>query len=609
MKCLLIFPPQWIPTNPYYSIPILSGQLKNAGFEADALDLNIDFYDTILNAEYLNNSLLKAKMEYSLLKDSVNIKENNNILLSDKIKIEKLNILNTYFQNHYIRAQRAIKYIQSAKEILKSDEFYNFNSYYKAHRIIEYALELASLTYAPSKISLLDFSNPLFKANYDDIITQTTLSEVNPYIDFFRRKLQGKVDNYNLILISITGKTNLVPAFTLIKILREEFNCNAHISIGGNLLNRVSDSFLKHPEVFENYVDSISVGNGEDSVIQLAEAIKDNLPLSSVSGIIYKKNNKIVQTPIKPLKNINSISMPDLSNWDLKKYLSPETIVFIQATQGCYWGKCTFCDLSFSKHYSVKNISRLVDEIEIYNKSYNITKFWFVDESISPSYYLDFAKEIIKRKLKINYYGLARLEDNFTKENCKILYESGLRCLMWGYECASERVFKLMNKGIKPENRLSILKNACECKIWNHIFLIFGFPSEDELEANETISTVVNNKDIINTYFPHIFSLQRHSTVRLKHSMFNIENFEEEEEFEECYSNKFEDSSYILSKETAKKKIEMLSTLFWKKEENAIVRYLLSTDFLLYLSKFGYEDIRTMKTTLIKNNTNKYKFP
>lgn len=201
--------------------------------------------------------------------------------------------------------------------------------------------------------------------------------------------------------------------------------------------------------------------------------------------------------------------------------------------------------------------------------------------------------------MKINYYGLARLEENFTKENCEILYKSGLRNLMWGYECASERVFKLMNKGINPSKRLQILKNSHNSLIWNHIFLIFGFPSENKKEVEETISTVIKNKKIIDSYHAHLFSLQKHSIIKEKHDLFSIKEFIESEEFEECYNFIYGKEPFLFSKKVLLEKVTNLSKKFWEKKDTNICQYLLSTDFLLYLSKYGIDRLKVSKYNLL----------
>ena len=152
-----------------------------------------------------------------------------------------------------------------------------------------------------------------------------------------------------------------------------------------------------------------------------------------------------------------------------------------------------------------------------------------------------------------------------------------------------------MNKGINPSKRLQILKNSHNSLIWNHIFLIFGFPSENKKEVEETISTFIKNKKIIDSYHAHLFSLQKHSIIKEKHDLFSIKEFIESEEFEECYNFIYGKEPFLFSKKVLLEKVTNLSKKFWEKKDTNICQYLLSTDFLLYLSKYGIDRLKVSK--------------
>lgn len=76
-----------------------------------------------------------------------------------------------------------------------------------------------------------------------------------------------------------------------------------------------------------------------------------------------------------------------LDGLSLEQYFTPDIIMPIQSSKGCYWGKCLFCGLHYPpKKYTVKNPKKVVDEIEFLNKEYNIKIFEFVDEALHPAY-------------------------------------------------------------------------------------------------------------------------------------------------------------------------------------------------------------------------------
>ena len=118
----------------------------------------------------------------------------------------------------------------------------------------------------------------------------------------------------------------------------------SHIVIGGNFIQ--TNDILNNPEILDLYCDSILIGDGEESIVQLAESVKNRSIDQNINGIIYKnKQNKIIKTDAKPLKNINSLAPMSLDGINLNEYLCKRPTFYFIISKGCYWGKCTFCSL------------------------------------------------------------------------------------------------------------------------------------------------------------------------------------------------------------------------------------------------------------------------
>ena len=71
MKTLLIFPPQWMPVSPHFALPTLLGQFEGSGYEASVLDLNVDFYNTILTKEHVQKSLEFGRKLLPIIKNNI----------------------------------------------------------------------------------------------------------------------------------------------------------------------------------------------------------------------------------------------------------------------------------------------------------------------------------------------------------------------------------------------------------------------------------------------------------------------------------------------------------------------------------------------------------
>ncbi len=584
MKNIIIFPPLSHPAYPYLSSPLLVGQLRNADFDAETYDYNLEYFNTIFTKEYVKNVIYELNNFINYPKDDLNIK---------KIMQLKEQKIKAYLDKNHKQLYLIEKYIEQATEIIRSEEFYNPKAFINAYRIIKYAMELFSVHSYPMEISLGDYHNDFYNLNWNDIKFQTSCNEVNPFIKFYEDTIDNILSKKpKFIGISVTFDRQIVPAFTLAKILKQR--TSAHITMGGNLIGRIEKTIKKYPEILKDYADSIMCGDGERSIVSLVQAIKNRTSFENVKGLIYTgKDNLIHYNDIEIIKDVNSISNLDLSGIKLNKYLTPEITLPFQLSKGCYWGKCTFCDYFHGRPaYYRKTAQRVVDEIcEIINK-FGIKTFEFVDEAIPPKYYEEIADELIRRKVDIKYYSMVRLEKGFTKELFEKLYKSGLRMLDWGFESASERIMKMMNKGIDVSGRYQILENSAKAGIWNHLFIMFGFPTETKSELEQTIRFLENRKDIVDSFTSSVFALRKYSKINQNLEKFKIKDKIETQDCSIEYSFT-DDCKTIRNKEDV---LKIFDENFLKEDVlSSIYFYLIENYLLLYLLKYGRENVKKIK--------------
>lgn len=565
MKALLIFPPQWHPATPYLSVPLLVAQLEAAGIQAEGWDLNVEFYNDILTAENIQKTVDSLKYD---LENKIGEKEKLN-------EIEK--VLN--YQSHKIT--QSIKYIEEAKRTLKSNDFYNPILFLKAKKIINYALELISLKYYPTKLSLSEFSNKDMPYTYEGITQICTNPEKNIFYDYIKNKIKEKgIENYDYIGISVAHTAQLLASFTLGKLIKD--NHKSHISFGGNLVTRIKDLALKHTDIFDTYLDTISLGNGENSIIQLSNAINKNGRLEEVEGLMYKnEQGNININPVKQFKSLSTISSPSFTGYNLTDYFIPQIIIPLQLAKGCYWSKCTFCDFHYGRNSFISDTAEnIVNKLETLKEKYNIANFEFVDAAVHPTFYEKLADEIIKRKLDISFYSMARAEKEFTPKILKKLKKAGLKMLFWGVESASEKVIDLMQKGINIKETKRILKDSANQGIWNHTYFMLGFPKETPEDATISTNFILKNNKIIDSFSAQPFTLSKHSIVSKTPEKFNIYQLEDTEEFLPNYDFEYhyDVSSYL----------SYLHNSYIKKEKLTLWKILTPDEYLfLYVIKYG----------------------
>lgn len=535
MKCLFLLPPVWQPQAPPLGISSLVAQLRKHKIKSEAIDLNVKFFNEILEKSYLKKStknLYKIKEEIDI---DVQKYENIDIKIEDypieiTTLLTKKRIIDDYFRckSHYL--DKVPELINRAVSNIKSNKFfYNPESYRRSNKLINDALEIASLPYAPTEILFYSHENQLLKYNYELIKYFVFSESTNIFVDFYKKwlpKILKKKAKY--IGISINTNTQLIAGLTLSNLLKK--HTNAHISIGGTYFSRILESLEKEHDFFDLFADSIMVNEGDKPILELVKYLDGKIPIEDVPNLVYKKDNKIIRNDLCEPYCLDELPIPDFSDYDFSDYLTPEVVLPVETNRGCYWAKCTFCDFSHGKRYSFKNVNKLINELKEYKKKYKTNNFNIIDEAVHPSYLNELADKLIENKLNINYHFYSRTESGFTKEILQKARASGLRMVLWGIEFGSRRVLEFSNKGVDFDTRFDILKNAHDAGIWNNALTFCGLPTETKDEAKQTIDIIRQNRDIIDSNAVIPFVLSNQSIISKDPSKYGITNFEPDAE-------------------------------------------------------------------------------
>ncbi len=592
MKFLFAAVPQWYPVSPYLAGGLLAGQLKAHGFDADTYDFNVEFFNDILTKDYALECLNKARAFSSCdvtadeqFSDDINEKRIKTAMLRQRI-------IDDYFRFDGGKCDSVIEELEYSVRVLKDkDLFYDPEKLFKAKDVINSALDIASLPFAPSRIMLDNFiANGIMTYDFKDVDYQCKHDDMNMFLPYFEKKLKTlDLSAYDYIGLSITDLSQLVPGLTLARLLKKY--TNAKIGIGGNYIFKVEGDMKKIPEIFSEYCDYLSIGDGETSVVELAEYISGKRDISDVHSLVYRDENGTVRTNERaPLLNLEKVAFPDFDTYDFSKYFSPETVIPVQLGKGCYWGKCSFCDFyTGQQKFDIKSVIRAADEVEYLAKKYNAKHFTFVDEAVPPKIYNEFAKEIIKRGIEIYYYSFARLEKGFTPEVLKNLYDSGARFFMWGYEAESERIMKLINKGIDLSYRKKILADARDAGLWNLCTFLLCYPTETPEELQSTID-VIYDHELVNTCTPSNFALKKNAILKDNASSVGITDFAENGELHISYKY----HALTQTMEEVKKKRNSFEKKYLEDTADRLWAHTFTeSDFLLmYLAKYGRDYVK-----------------
>jgi len=293
--------------------------------------------------------------------------------------------------------------------------------------------------------------------------------------------------------------------------------------------------------VFE-FVDFITLDDGETPLINLLEHLRGERELKdlkrtfcSIDGIVtYLNGSK------DPDVKQKDVGIPDYTDLPLDKYLSVIEIANpmhrlwsdgrwnkLTLAHGCYWGKCTFCDISLSyiKDYEFTSAPMLVDRMEALIEQTGNNGFHFVDEAAPPALMRDVALEIIRRDLTVVWWTNIRFEKNFTKDLCQLLVRSGCIAVSGGLEVASDRLLTLIDKGVTVSQVAQVADHFTQAGILVHAYLMYGFPTQtaqETVDSLEVVRQLVEN-GVIHSGFWHQFALTAHSPVGLNPEAYHIQ--------------------------------------------------------------------------------------
>ena len=189
----------------------------------------------------------------------------------------------------------------------------------------------------------------------------------------------------------------------------------------------------------------------------------------------------------------------------------------LAVAHGCYWRKCSFCDtaLDYIARYEALPAKVLVDRIEAAIAETGQTGFHFTDEAAPPAALKALAAELKRRKLAISWWGNIRFEKAYTPEFCRELAASGCVAVSGGLEAASDRLLKLMNKGVTVAQAARAAKAFADAGILVHAYLMYGFPTQTAQETVDALETVrqLFAEGCLQSGFFHRFACTVHSPV------------------------------------------------------------------------------------------------
>jgi radical SAM superfamily enzyme YgiQ (UPF0313 family) len=310
------------------------------------------------------------------------------------------------------------------------------------------------------------------------------------------------------------------------------------IVLGGGFVNTELRS-LTEPRVFD-HVDFVTLDAGERPLLALLDHLQGKRSAARLVRT-YRRHDGAVQYVnfVEPDLPFDAVGTPTWDGLPLDRYLSLLDLLNpmhrlwsdgrwnkLTVALGCYWKKCSFCDVSldYISRYDAASTSTLVDRIEAIVAETGQTGFHFVDEAAPPKSLKALAAELRRRRVAVSWWGNIRFEKSFSPALCLQLADSGCIAISGGLEVASDRLLALMNKGVSVDQVARVTKGFADAGILVHAYLMYGFPTQtaqDTVDALELVRQLFA-AGCIQSGFWHRFTCTVHSPVGQRPQDFGV---------------------------------------------------------------------------------------
>ena len=368
-----------------------------------------------------------------------------------------------------------------------------------------------------------------------------SLQQPHTYIDkLLFRILEKRMQlvQPKIVALSVPFPGNLYTSLRCGQWIKEHYP-GVKVLMGGGFANTELRS-LSDPRVFEFY-DFITLDDGEAPVENLVHFIEGSKNLNQLKRTFTLVNGVVTYINNKETKDYRQgeVGTPDYSDLLLDKYISAIEVANpmhrlwsdgrwnkLTMAHGCYWGKCTFCDISldYIRLYEPVAAGVLCDRMQEMIAQTGENGFHFVDEAAPPALMRALALEIIRRKLVVTWWANIRFEKSFTRDLCLLLKASGCIAVSGGLEVASERLLLLIEKGITVSQVARVNKHFTEAGIMVHAYLMYGFPTQTMQETIDSLEMVrqLFKAGVLQSAFWHQFAMTAHSPVGLNPEKYKV---------------------------------------------------------------------------------------
>ena len=545
LRILSIIPPMTQLNTPYPSTAYLTGFLRSRGFHAEQMDLSIGLALKLLSIEGLEAIHRQVRT------------------LSRKQHTAATRLFADHFEIYRATISSAIRFLQGRDPSLahriasrhflpEGGRFASLDQYVASEQsegdALDWAFGALGLQDRAKHIATLylndlaDVIRDAIDPRFEFVRYAESLAASQPTFDHLHVALNtphtlvdaslhaltlDALSQYqpSLVLITAPFPGNVYGAFRVAQTIKQSQPSIVTV-LGGGYCNTELRA-MSEPRVFD-YFDFVTLDAGERPLLALIEHLENKRPVDrlvrtytrQLHYVDYKEPDIAFSDTGAPtyvgLPMSDYLSLLDMLN-PMHRLWSDGRWNRLTVAHGCYWKKCSFCDvnLDYISRYDLAGTDVLIDRIQSLVRETGQTGFHFVDEAAPPKALKSLANALLHRKLEISWWGNIRFEKSFNASLCRLLADSGCIAVTGGLEVASDRLLELMKKGVSVEQVARVTRAFSDAGILVHAYLMYGFPTQttqDTVDALEYVRQLFATGCIQSAYF-HRFTCTVHSPV------------------------------------------------------------------------------------------------
>lgn len=533
---LLITPPLIQLNTAYPATAQLQGFLRSRGVDCHQMDLSIALVDRLLTRDGLSEVVRRAEERF-LSGDERPSKALRVILSNASFYVRWVEPVKRFLQGKDLSLQTRFanrNFWPNAKRMPKDEDlWYDYGDsglYNRAQYFCTLFLEDITLVVQQAvseHFEMIRYGEHLCVSLSEfDPLYEVLLSPLNLLDEWMLSLLDERIAEMEKqsaithVGVSVPFPGNLYAALRIAQHLKAHYP-HVHVNMGGGYVNtelrQITDTRLF------TFIDSLTFDDGELPLLRLAEGGEPVRTITCENGELVRHG-----WDSKECIPFRELGTPSLDGLNMSLYMDTADTanpmqqlwangrwLKLMMAHGCYWHGCTFCDtcLDYIGRYDHAPATMIVDRMETMHRESGLSGFHFVDEAMPPAVLRKVAEELLTRGDTFSYWGNIRFEKVYDAELCYLLAQSGCIAVSGGIEVASERVLKLINKGVSVAQVRQTLRHFRDNHILVHAYLMYGFPTETEKELMESLDTVrgLFEEGLIQSAFWHRYAMTCHS--------------------------------------------------------------------------------------------------